>query len=110
MSSIQEQVRLHLSSLIAAKQYALKPLEELRDTLCTPDSDKGIARDFIKEICRNEDTIGREDTKELVTPVALQHNIYASVGDYGNGEELYLSDSRWSDHKRGDWVSSSEGC
>lgn len=110
MSGIQEQVRLHLSSLIAAKQQALKPLKVLRDSLSSPDSDLETAKAFVREVCRNEDTIGRQDTKDLVTPVALTHKIECNVGDYGNGEFLILENDNWYRGEVGDWISSSESC
>lgn len=108
--TIESDINTILTRIETAKQEVVKPLRELRDKYTEEGSDRKEAEKFVRKILNSENILGREDVKNLITSVALAHTIHVSVGDYGNGEELYLCDSYWSDHKRGDWVSSSEGC
>lgn len=112
MSDIKQQIDFALEEIIIAKQRALAPLELLCESLSDPMSNFETAKAFVKEVCRNEDTIGRQDTKNLVTPVAIAHKIYCEVGDYGNGEFIVLDQYGVSNYgvAIGDWVSSSESC
>lgn len=109
---IKEEIRQILASVIAAKQQALAPLSKMCDDLSAEGSDYDTAKVFVQEVARNEDTLGRGDAKELISPVAVKHKIWVDLGYYGNGEFVIVDEDGASDYgvEIGGWVSSSESC
>lgn len=93
-----------------AKGVALSKLQPLADKFAMEGSDEKEAEVFVRALANLADEIGRDEVKDIITPVALKHQIYVGIGDYGNGESLLLEDQDWYDGKAGDWVSSSENC
>lgn len=108
--TIENDIDSILKGIETAKQEAMKPLRELRDKYTENGSDYEEANKFVRKIANSENTLGRDDVKNLITSVALTHKIYCEIGDYGNGEFLVLSEDDWSYHSVGDWISSSESC
>lgn len=60
-----------------------------------------MIQDYEKEVANLEDKL---------VEYALEHNLYLSLGDYGNGRTLLLEDNTWSGKERGEWLYSSENC
>lgn len=94
-----------------ALREAAMPLFELAKEVEASD-DRNYASTFCRTICNNQFDLGTDLTKELVEGVALKHNIYVSVGEYGNGQFLILNgeEEYYPGYEVGDWVSSSETC
>jgi hypothetical protein len=57
--------------------------------------------DYEKKVSKLEDELAE---------YALEHNLQLSLGDYGNGRSLILTEDHWSGKDRGDWLYSSESC
>lgn len=60
-----------------------------------------MVRDYEKQV---------EELEGKLVEYALKHNLYLSLGDYGEGRSLILEEDHWSGKDRGDWVYSSESC
>lgn len=73
---------------------------------------KDEAQKKLYEMVREHEALVEASEKRLVE-FALEHNLYLSLGDYGQGRTLLLSDDSddWgSGKKRGEWLYSSETC
>lgn len=107
---IKELINTVNQNIQVAKMIALSDLQPLADKLSTDDANAADAEVFVKTLAELADDIGRDEVKDIITPIAIKHQVYAYIGDYGNGESLLLEDHDWYDGKAGDWVSSSENC
>ena len=47
---------------------------------------------------------------EWLASVAVKHQIPVTIGDYGSGQSVVLTPSRWNDTPVGAWLSSSANC
>lgn len=94
-----------------ALREAAMPLFDLAKEVEASD-DRAYAITFCLTIDKNQSVLGIDLTKELVEGVALKHNVYVSVGEYGNGQFLILNgeEEYYPGYEAGDWISSSETC
>lgn len=111
MSVFDKVVKEVVEATQKAFREAAMPLFELAKEVEASD-DRDYAITFCRTIRNNRSTLGVDLTKELVEGVALKHNIYVSVGEYGNGQFLILNgeEEDYPGYEVGDWVSSSEIC
>lgn len=111
MSIVDKVIKEVAESVQKATMEAAMPLFDLA-TEAEISDDKAYATTFCRTICNNRSTLGVDLTKELVEGVALKHNVYVSVGEYGNGQFLILNgeEEYYPGYNVGDWVSSSETC
>ncbi len=68
------------------------------------------AEKFIRAVTAHEACLPRGIIKDIVTALALKHEVWVSLGDYGNGESLQLTSCAYYGYSAGDWVSSSSTC
>ena len=81
-------------------------LQEVASTIQSEEE----AKAFIKAVVSHEGSLPRDIIKDIVTDLAMKHEIGVYLGDTGNGESLQLYASKWSGASPGEWVSSSDNC
>lgn len=111
MTEIEKFVGGIAQSMKKAVEEAAEPLLQQAQVILDEGSEEQ-AREFCKVVTRNSCELGKEVAKKAVTELALKHNIYVSVGSYGEREFMLQSyDKDWySGYEAGDWISSSETC
>lgn len=111
MTEIEKFVGGIAQSMQKAVEEAAAPLLQQAQVILDEGSEEQ-AREFCNVVIQNSRLLGKEVAKEAVTELALEYNIYVSVGSYGEGEFMLHSYDKdyYPGYDVGDWVSSSETC